>query len=532
MVVETSVRRTFGGATRRIRVVVASVVATVMIGGWAISSGPAASADEQPLTYGAISIRDADDAPVVGVTVLIRRDTCESGNPVWSSKTSWRADALGAFAFSLTPGSYCAEVVSVPTGFQPIPPRQFTVGSGRPAWVTSWIPGHSLTAARRQYVGVVAARNSNSAALPHARIRILEGACGAGSKAVWDALTSDRKDAFGVFAYSLPAGDYCATSVAAPTPYATAQSTGFRIAAGATAGASVNMWLPTSVVGVPEDPGPLPATLPPPPVATSPTPTPTPTPPIPSTGGGLVVHHGDLTVSVPGTVIDSMDVRGVVRIHAANVTISNSIVRGAASGINSSVALIQNTAGYPGLTIVDTEIAPTVVSTSGAQYGILGYNFTATRVHLHDLVDMVHITGDNVTVQNSVLRDNSHWENDPRVAGTPTHDDSIQIQRGRNIRILNNVISGAHNSGIQVTQDQGLVSDIVFAGNRADGGGCTFNVAEKGKGPIAGIVIRDNTFGRTTKVMNCAVIAPLTSTPQVERNFYTDGAAVSVRRGA
>ena len=36
--------------------------------------------------------------------------------------------------------------------------------------------------------------------------------------------------------------------------------------------------------------------------------------------------------------------------------------------------------------------------------------------------------------------------------------------------------------------------------NWADGGGCTINLAEKGKGPFQGVTITNNTFGRTTKV--------------------------------
>jgi hypothetical protein len=148
------------------------------------------------------------------------------------------------------------------------------------------------------------------------------------------------------------------------------------------------------------------------------------------------------------------------------------------------------------------------------------------------VIDTVHIYGDNVSIESSWLHHNLHYDKDPAWDGQPSHDDSIQIQQGKHISITGNTFEGAFNTGIQFTQDLGTVSDVQIRGNWGNGGGCTINLAEKGRGPFQRIVITDNTFGRDTKVANCAIIAPPTTVLSVARNFYTDGVPVTVRKGA
>jgi hypothetical protein len=214
-------------------------------------------------------------------------------------------------------------------------------------------------------------------------------------------------------------------------------------------------------------------------------------------------------------------------LDAPNVTIRNSVIRGSDTG--SQGALITATGGYAGLNISNTEIFAAVPS--AYVNGIMGFNFTATRVNIHDVIDIVHLTGNNVGLTNSWLHNNLHYDVDPTQGNTPSHDDSVQIQVGSNIQIRDNNIPGAHNSGVQITQNRGLVSNLQFTGNTIDGGGCSFNISEGGKGPVTGVAIDDNTFGRSTKVANCAVIAPTTSMPTLSNNHYTDGANVTVHRG-
>jgi len=246
-------------------------------------------------------------------------------------------------------------------------------------------------------------------------------------------------------------------------------------------------------------------------------------------GTALKVHYGDLKITTPGQVVSGLDVRGLVKIAAANVTIKNSIIRG--RSVTAPTALINNLSGYSGLKIIDTELFPS--KASPYMNGIYGYNFSATRLNIHGVIDGVHITGSNVAVTNSWLHDNTHYTSDPVQGGTPSHDDSIQIQKGDNIKVTGNTISGSYSAGVQITQDTGKVSNFTFTGNLADGGKCTINIAQKTYGPLYGVKIQDNKFGRDTRLANCAIIAPTTTATQNARNYYTpDGTVVAVRKGA
>ena len=244
----------------------------------------------------------------------------------------------------------------------------------------------------------------------------------------------------------------------------------------------------------------------------------------------LTVHDGDLTITTPGTVIDSMDIRGFVRVKATDVTIKNSIIRGKA-GLTSYMSLIQSSDLARGLIVQDSEL----VAAHPSPYvdGIVGKGFTLRRVNIHGVVDQVKITGDNVLVEDSWLHDSLYYLQDPNYNNTPTHDDNIQIQRGNNITIRNNVMEDAHNAGVMITQDSGDVANLTFTGNKADGGACTVNVAEKSYGPINGLTFTNNVFGLNTRISRCAMLMPSTtsSISTVAGNTFTDGTVASVSRG-
>ena len=242
------------------------------------------------------------------------------------------------------------------------------------------------------------------------------------------------------------------------------------------------------------------------------------------------MHEGDLTITTPGTVIDSMDIRGFVRVKATDVTIKNSIIRGKA-GLTSYMSLIQSSDLARGLIVQDSEL----VAAHPSPYvdGIVGKGFTLRRVNIHGVVDQVKITGDNVLVEDSWLHDSLYYLQDPNYNNTPTHDDNIQIQRGNNITIRNNVMEDAHNAGVMITQDAGDVANLTFSGNRADGGACTVNVAEKSYGPINGLTFTNNVFGLNTRIARCAMLMPTTTATltTTSENRFTDGSAVTVSDG-
>jgi len=241
-------------------------------------------------------------------------------------------------------------------------------------------------------------------------------------------------------------------------------------------------------------------------------------------GTKLKVHNGDLTIRTAGTVVDGLDIRGFVRVEAANVTIKNSIVRGRQTTGN-AIMIYAGAGKNQNLKVRNVEIAPSYPTP--LTNGIYGFDFTLDRVNIHDVIDSVHVFGDNVTIANSYLHDNLHYTNDPNHRDG-SHDDSIQVQKGNNIVITNNHISGSYNAALMVTQDQGRVSNVRLSNNWIGDGGCTVNVAEKGKGAIQGLKVTDNIFGGSR--FGCSMLIPPTTPVYDKGNVKADTSVVRVAR--
>lgn len=243
-------------------------------------------------------------------------------------------------------------------------------------------------------------------------------------------------------------------------------------------------------------------------------------------GTALRVHEGDLVVTTPGAVIQGLDVHGVVVVRADDVTIADTRVRGRAAP--RTTALVAMSDGYRNLTVVRSELVPD--EPSPYLYGVIGWGLTIDRVEIARVVDGVHIIGPDVTVRSSWIHDLVHYDSDPNQRGGPTHDDGIQVQTGSNLRILDNRIEGGWNAAVQVTQDRGPTGDLVIAGNYLDGGLCTVNIVEKSFGPLAGVTVSDNTFGRDQRAADCAIVRTVTTSVTAEGNSFVDGVAVRLRR--
>lgn len=244
-------------------------------------------------------------------------------------------------------------------------------------------------------------------------------------------------------------------------------------------------------------------------------------------GTALRVHEGDLKITVDGTVIDGYDIRGLVWVEAANVTIKNSIVRGRTVSANIGLVNAQSTK-VKNLNIEFVELAPTTPQVYLT--GIYGHDFTLRDTDIHHVVDAVHILGNNVRVFRSWLHDLSHFEVDAQQNGGPTHDDDIQIQSGTGFWFKDNVISGAHNAAMQVTQDRGAVSTILFENNIVSGGSCSLNIAQKGKvtTAIPAVTIRNNNFGANQYNCNAIIDAGTLKTATITGNTRTDLKAIKI----
>lgn len=316
-----------------------------------------------------------------------------------------------------------------------------------------------------------------------------------------------------------------ATSTAPSTPAATTttRSTPTTSAPSRQATAS-----PTSTTSTPTNRPSTASTSPPAPATVARSPRPGPGNTGVPAGTALKVVNGDLTIDKAGAVVSGVDVRGWVRINAPRVTFKNSVVRGRATGggSNTNTLIISK---QPGVLISDVELAQS--HPQPGVDGLKGYGFTARRLNIHDVNDSVLIYGDNTRVESSWLHGNLHYVQDPTMNNTPSHDDNIQVQGGSNIRLVGNTIEGAFNSGLMITQDVSVTSDLRFTGNWANGGGCTVNIAEKGRGPIQNLVVSSNRFGRDSRVADCPVIAPPTTPLVAEGNVYDDnGQPATIRR--
>jgi hypothetical protein len=243
-------------------------------------------------------------------------------------------------------------------------------------------------------------------------------------------------------------------------------------------------------------------------------------------GTRLKVHKGDLTITEPGAIYDSLDIRGFVDVEAPDVTIKRSIIRGGTTTgsrgvINSTSARARN------FLLVDSEIA--AAHPTNTLDGINGGNFTLRRVEVNGGVDTVHVHGNNVRVESSWLHGNDFFALGANGDGGPSHNDGVQVLGGDNIQIVGSLIQGARNAAVMVSQSSGPSTDVVIKNNWLNDGGCTVNIIPKNLASIGPIIMTGNRFGGTTRVANCPV-ARTASTNLVARNnvYASNGKAITI----
>ncbi|MDO9379185.1 MAG: PKD domain-containing protein [Nocardioidaceae bacterium] len=241
----------------------------------------------------------------------------------------------------------------------------------------------------------------------------------------------------------------------------------------------------------------------------------------------LARHDGDLVITKPGTVVDALDVHGFINVKAANVTIKRTRVRG--GDVRTNTGLITNY-GYPGLVIEDSYIEPDVASVY--QDGIKGWEYTARRVHVVGGVDSAKVQGDNVRIEDSLLENTTYFASDPYQGGGATHNDNVQIQKGRNIVIRGNTIRGSQNFAILGAASIGDTPNLVVAGNWVDDGHCTVKL-EQFKSYDLTATVTNNRFGPNRKVKSCVLLATPTTNMTASGNVWeSNGADVPILRKA
>ena len=240
--------------------------------------------------------------------------------------------------------------------------------------------------------------------------------------------------------------------------------------------------------------------IPPPPSSTGPRPTASPTQPRPSSStatprpptgfpderttgvpaGTALRASGAITVTTAGTVLDALDVRGLVVIQAANVTIRRSRLNGLNGGyvvhVRSGNVLIE-----------DSEI------TGGTRAAVCCGNFVLRRVHIHHVYEGPRMNG-NATIESSYIHHLLRCDGCHIDALQSTGGSNIVI-RGNNIQTYNPDLRDPMNAAFQFGEEKGPLRNCRVEGNLMNGGNFTVN---GGGGGTTGAqcVFRNNRFQR------------------------------------
>lgn len=221
-------------------------------------------------------------------------------------------------------------------------------------------------------------------------------------------------------------------------------------------------------------------------------------------GTNLTTYSGPLTITAPGTIIDSKIITGDLAIKAANVTIKNSKIIG-------SVATDEDSTGYS-FTIADSSVD---VGAKGGT-GVGAVNFTMTGVQ---------VTGGNRSV--------NCWHDcliqDSYVHGQFTDNSGVMhesgIRMGQNTTIRHNTITcdapdvppdAGCSAGLTGYGDFGPVQNNVIDNNlfnTTTGGYCAYGGSSPGKPYSSGtknVVFTNNVFVRGSNG-KCGKYGPITS---------------------
>jgi hypothetical protein len=177
-------------------------------------------------------------------------------------------------------------------------------------------------------------------------------------------------------------------------------------------------------------------------------------------GTALAVWQGNMTITTPGAIIDSMDIRGCVTVNASNVVIRKSKVSCAGPSVvwsGSTNLLVENTT-------LDCQ------GTRGT--ALTPRNYTARRLQASGCENILWAEA-NVTLEDSYLHDPI-----PYNPATDPHTDSVQVPSGAsNITIRHNRIYGGYinqqNFGNSAITSGGGVTNYLVENNVLAGGGFT-----------------------------------------------------------
>lgn len=231
-----------------------------------------------------------------------------------------------------------------------------------------------------------------------------------------------------------------------------------------------------------------------------------------NTGAGIIrvrpnpvddVYSGPRIITVAGTTITDKWIPYGITVRAANVTIENCVITGTADG----KADPADTGGGIGLVLAISNSCVNLkvrfcdlaaAKSTTLWNGILGWHFTSYRNKITKTVDGLGIyspasgsdlpAGTPAVAVDCVVEGNwmyglGYYSPDPAHSDNQTHNDVIQIQGGKNIRIVGNTLDAYFDQNVGTYPTNGpdpraLATIQITPNNRI--------------GPIQGLVITDN----------------------------------------
>ncbi|XVU29479.1 hypothetical protein ACQPZJ_21115 [Actinoplanes sp. CA-054009] len=198
--------------------------------------------------------------------------------------------------------------------------------------------------------------------------------------------------------------------------------------------------------------------------------------------------RGDITVTKNGTVLNALDVTGVITVQADNVVISNTRVTNSGKA---DWGIVQ-TAGASNLVVMDSEIRGN--GSTSMHQGIynIGGHITVKRTEISRIAD-------GIATNRGLIEDN--YLHSPQVYDGD-HVDMIQSTEGppagASLTIRHNTIINdeLQTSAIALFQDFGVARNALIVDNYLAGGAYTVYGGEGDHGQSSNIRIENNTFGK------------------------------------
>lgn len=211
----------------------------------------------------------------------------------------------------------------------------------------------------------------------------------------------------------------------------------------------------------------------------------------PTTEGVAINRDKVWAITQPG-VYDSKLVDGCVEVHAANVTVRRSLLKGCDSYFN-----IRLYPGSGGFTLEDSEVDGSGAVNNAAMVDDGSGPVTMRRVNMHDVADGPH-PGEHWLIVDSWIHGLTRCD--------VCHNDTIQSLGASDVTVRHNTLEdlagttadGGMNSVVRIATEQGPVTGFVVEGNLLVGGNYAVQVRSQGAGAPQGVQVLNNRVARGT----------------------------------